>query len=224
MRAGEGRSGGTFARRFFVGTVVLAVAFALDDTSYYQVLRAVILYEHSGEVREALMAAKALASGLGTLAVAAVIAFLDRRRRRRALVFLLAVAAATAAGSALKGLTGRERPSHLDQAPGEERVWEFHGPRIGMRLAPFQSFPSGHTASAFAAATCLSAFYPQAGVVFYLTAGASGLNRLVKHQHFPSDVVAGALVGHLVAFWLLRRRRLRRWWEPEEVDSRTGHP
>ncbi len=211
-------------RRFFWCAVALAAAFACDGTGYYHLLRAAIRYEHSGEVREGLMAAKFLASGLGTVVVAMVVAALDRRGWRRALVLGLAVASATAVGSGLKGLIGRERPSHLSQTPGRERVWAFHGPRLGMRLAPFQSFPSGHTASAFAAATVLAGYYPPARVVFYLVAGATGVNRVVKHQHFPSDVVAGASIGHLVALWLVSRRRVRAWWAGEEVDRRSRDP
>jgi membrane-associated phospholipid phosphatase len=46
----------------------------------------------------------------------------------------------------------------------------------------------------------------------------AGLNRVVTHQHFPSDVVAGALVGHLSSLWLLGLPALRRRWESARVD------
>ena len=69
------------------------------------------------------------------------------------------------------------------------------------------SFPSGHTASSFAAATALSTFYPKASpLVFGLAAGV-GVSRVHLGHHFPSDVTVGALIGigtgTLVA-WLVR--------------------
>jgi len=57
------------------------------------------------------------------------------------------------------------------------------------------SFPSGHTAGSFAAATALSAFYPrQRGILFGL-AGAVGLSRVYLGHHFVSDVLVGAGLG-----------------------------
>jgi len=165
-------------------------------------------------VREALLAAKFCGSGLGTVLIAVAVAVADRRRWRRALVLLMVVTTAAAAGAALKVVSGRERPSHLDQAAGTERQ-AFNGPAAGLREASFQSFPSGHTLAAFASATSLASFYPTARVLFFAVAGGAAVNRVVKHQHFLSDVVAGALLGYLVTFLVLRRPAVRRLWSTE---------
>ena len=130
----------------------------------------------------------------------------------------LVAALAGSSGAVIKGLAGRERPSHLDQPVGQERI-VFHGPAQGLRHAPYQSFPSGHTLGAFATATSLAAFYPQARAVFYAVAAASGVNRVVKHQHFLSDVIAGAVLGHVLAAWLLRLPRIR-----QRVSAQPGRP
>jgi membrane-associated phospholipid phosphatase len=58
-----------------------------------------------------------------------------------------------------------------------------------------QSFPSGHTATAFAFAVGLSWVFPQGRGLFFLLAGLAGLQRIVSHSHWPSDVLAGAAVG-----------------------------
>jgi undecaprenyl-diphosphatase len=197
-------------RRLVIGLALLAIAFAVDRHGY-TVLRTLTLYEHWGEMREGLTAAKFLGSGLGTALILLSVGFLDPRGWRRAGVLALVVLTAAATGGIAKMLAGRERPSHLDQVPGQERI-AFHGPSRGLREAPFQSFPSGHTLSSFASATTLAAFYPPARVVFYGVATATAINRVAKHQHFLSDVVAGALVGHLMAWWLLRRRRIKAGW------------
>ncbi|HLQ62410.1 MAG TPA: phosphatase PAP2 family protein [Candidatus Acidoferrales bacterium] len=57
------------------------------------------------------------------------------------------------------------------------------------------SFPSGHTAASFAAATALSSAYPGWRRPLFLAAGAVGVSRVYLGHHFPSDVAIGAGLG-----------------------------
>jgi undecaprenyl-diphosphatase len=57
------------------------------------------------------------------------------------------------------------------------------------------SFPSGHTAASFAAATALATFYPKAAPLSFTLAGGVGLSRIYLGHHFPSDVAVGATIG-----------------------------
>jgi membrane-associated phospholipid phosphatase len=59
------------------------------------------------------------------------------------------------------------------------------------------SFPSGHTSSSFALATSLSLTYPKWYVIAssYTWAGTVAFSRMDLGVHYPSDILAGALVG-----------------------------
>ncbi|MDZ7288929.1 MAG: phosphatase PAP2 family protein [candidate division KSB1 bacterium] len=57
------------------------------------------------------------------------------------------------------------------------------------------SFPSGHTAAAFLMATLLSTFYPTLTLPCYFWAIIIGFSRVYNGVHYPTDVLAGVLLG-----------------------------
>jgi membrane-associated phospholipid phosphatase len=65
---------------------------------------------------------------------------------------------------------------------------------VGIRTTD-ASFPSGHAASSFAAATALAAFYPKTAPLVFTLAGGVGASRVHLGHHFPSDVLVGAGIG-----------------------------
>lgn len=68
---------------------------------------------------------------------------------------------------------------------------------IALEDARIHSFPSGHTSSAFALATSISLDHPKWFVIApaYLYASLVGYSRCYLGVHYPSDVIAGAVLG-----------------------------
>lgn len=61
------------------------------------------------------------------------------------------------------------------------------------------SFPSGHTMAAFLFAGVATLHFGAAALPIYLWAGAVGCSRVILGVHFPSDILAGAAIGTLIA-------------------------
>lgn len=103
----------------------------------------------------------------------------------------------------VKRLIGRARPY----------TWEtggaFHFNPFGWNV-DFASLPSGHGTTAFAAAFAIGALYPRLRVALWTLAGIVALSRVAVSAHYPSDVLAGALIGTLGALvvrnWFAVRR------------------
>jgi undecaprenyl-diphosphatase len=61
------------------------------------------------------------------------------------------------------------------------------------------SFPSGHTLHAVVFSTVVLSYYPALSIVVLPFTVMVGLSRVVLGLHYPSDVLAGALIGAAIA-------------------------
>ena len=85
------------------------------------------------------------------------------------------------------------------------------------------SFPSGHTSAAFCTATSLSLLFPKWYVIVpsYLYAATVGYARMYQGVHYPSDVLAGAVVGAGSA-WL--SYKVEKWMDKKNQPNQQSTP
>ena len=112
--------------------------------------------------------------------------------------------------TALKYSIKRERP--FNTYPDIEKV----------TAAPGYSFPSGHTSTAFATATSLSMEYPKWYIIApsFAWASAVGYSRMHLGVHYPSDVVAGAIVGSGSAYISYKLNK----WINKKISEKHKQP
>lgn len=127
-----------------------------------------------------------------SLASAALLAATGGRGGRRAAGHGLAAVAVTASvvNLAVKPLGRRRRP---------DRAAEHVPIARHVRMPSSTSFPSGHTAAAFAFATAVGAVLPPAAIPLRGLAALVGYSRVHTGVHYPGDVIAGALIGTTLA-------------------------
>lgn len=120
--------------------------------------------------------------GIGWVAVGMLGGVIDGGRRPAWSAAAAIGPAAVAINYSVKLAVGRERP-----------LIEDH-PRLA-RAPSKLSFPSAHSTSSVAAATAMGRISPAARPGFYGLAAAICLGRPFLGMHYPSDVLAGVLLG-----------------------------
>jgi undecaprenyl-diphosphatase len=123
------------------------------------------------------------------IGIAIVLAVFGGRRGRKAAVEGMVTIGVTSflANLVLKNLVPRRRPT--DPVLEQRRL----------RQPDSSSFPSGHTASAAAFSGIVSRAYPKLWLPLNGLAAAVGFSRVYTGVHYPSDVVAGWMLGKVVA-------------------------
>ncbi|HEY7594006.1 MAG TPA: phosphatase PAP2 family protein [Actinophytocola sp.] len=131
------------------------------------------------------------------LAIASLLAARKGATRRAGLRGVAAIAGASFSASFIgKRLFPRRRPA-AELLPVHRRM---------TRRPTSSSFPSGHSASAFAFATAVSMEHKGVGAVVYPLAAAVSYSRVHTGVHWPTDVAAGAAIGVGAAY------ATRHWW------------
>lgn len=140
----------------------------------------------------------------GWIWIAAGVALLFSKKYRRSgiLVLVALLLGLLIANLTIKPLVARLRPFQID-------------PTLSLLIPPPGefSFPSGHSVSSAAAATVLTLTDKKFGRVAVPLALLIAFSRLYLTVHFPTDVMAGLLLGTLIGLftWFVLRPVTARW-------------
>ena len=120
------------------------------------------------------------------LTVSSVLALLFTKGFARRVVMEIVLALVVSGGivQILKKVFSRNRPYWI--------LKELN--TLGIDLTDY-SFPSGHTTASFSLGTVMALNFPQYAVIFLLYGCIIGISRIYLAVHYPTDVVAGLLIG-----------------------------
>jgi len=154
---------------------------------------------HTPWADELMLLASAVGRGGFVWIATAIIAAVFPRLRMAAWRVILSVALTfLLVDGVIKPIVHRERPFQV--LPGARLI--DTRPLTG-------SFPSGHAASAAAGALSVGRLLPAARIVWWPLAIAIAVSRIYVGAHWPSDVLAGALIGLAMGWFVLGGRRIR---------------
>lgn len=121
--------------------------------------------------------------------IIAVILIVQPKHRKCGVTMLLALLCGVIIGNGfLKNLIARPRPCWIDSSVS-----------LLIKNPTDYSFPSGHTLASFEGAAVIFLYNKKAGVLAYILASLIAFSRLYLFVHYPTDVLAGMILGISIA-------------------------
>lgn len=117
--------------------------------------------------------------------ILSIILLTQKKYRKIGVITLVALLVTYLVGEiGIKNLVRRERP-----------FMSIHEIKLLIKAPSGFSFPSGHTASSFTAATILSSYFKKYRIAIFSLAILIGFSRMYLMVHYFSDVIGGAALG-----------------------------
>ena len=184
-------------RSLLVPTLLLAAAAAATSVDCRLSPWAISQRRGPDVLRDALRVAELFGHGLAALLIVMCVHQLDPVRRWAVPRVLAGAWLAGMAANVVKLMIVRTRPHHFHF---EGDVWSTFGQWMPMISAGSrgQSFPSGHTATAFGLAIVLTWLYPRGRYAFMILASLVACQRIASGSHYLSDVLVAAALGLVV--------------------------
>ena len=141
--------------------------------------------------------------------VIGIILLIPKKTRKLGVLLFAGLAISSVINNlALKELIQRPRPYNIDAEVWKNAGYTYVWPDL-IKKSSSWSFPSGHTSTSIGAAFALllgcKKKYIGVGIPVFILSLLVGFSRIYVHVHYPTDVIAGAVVGLIggVIAWLL---------------------
>lgn len=138
-------------------------------------------------------------AGIGWIAIALVLLFFKRTRPMGITMGIALLAGVLIGNLTLKPLVARIRPYDVNNSISLliEKPHDY-------------SFPSGHTLASFEAAMAIFLYHRKWGIAALVMAALVAFSRMYLYVHYPSDILAGIILGVIIAF---AAHKLYKWIE-----------
>lgn len=121
--------------------------------------------------------------------IIAIALLFKSKTRKCGILMLISMAIGLLLGNGLlKNLMARERPSWIDT----------NLPLLIPNPTDY-SFPSGHTLASFESAIMIFLHNKKSGIISLILAVLIAFSRMYLFVHFPTDILAGAILGTLIS-------------------------
>ncbi|MBI2543603.1 MAG: phosphatase PAP2 family protein [Candidatus Aenigmarchaeota archaeon] len=119
--------------------------------------------------------------------------FFLRNERKLSLLLAIGIIISLVAVTLIKFSVDRPRPFEV-----------YDDVRVLADADNSPSFPSNHVQTSFLVGTIVGRFHPYIGIFIYFLSAVVALGRVYTGVHYPTDVIAGALIGILIGWVVLR--------------------
>lgn len=116
--------------------------------------------------------------------ISVILVFQKKYRKVGIMLAITLIVVALLGECIIKNIVQRNRP-----------FLEVNSLKLIIKAPNSYSFPSGHTASSFAAALILTLSFKKYGIPFFLLAVLIAFSRVYLFVHYPSDVIGGIILG-----------------------------
>jgi len=180
---------------YFIPVFVMLLSAFVCCTVFSKQISFLVLNNYHTKWLDVFFANYTLA-GDGCVSIAAVVLLIFFHKQKAAVTLLLGYAGSGLAAQLIKHCFNYPRPKLYF----EQSKVVYHHFVEGVVANHSGSFPSGHTASAFAMATvfALLSCDKRISIIAFVFAALVGYSRIYLAEHFLQDVVAGAFIG---VFW-----------------------
>lgn len=185
--------------RYFAISIVFAILAFVVAPFDPKITSTLNMTTQSGDLRRIMALSEIFAHGFGVVIVIAGILFLAPQKVRQLPRLVSCLTLVAVAVHLIKHLVLRRRPQSFVFLPEQsaESWWVLKVGDQPIWNSEFllQSFPSGHSANAFAIALGLSWMFPRGRILFFGLATMAMLQRIMFLAHWPSDCLFGVAIA-----------------------------